>query len=373
MTRAISLTVGLLSVVMMAQPVAAATEFGTPQRVSPAKLSEASLVVFDGQPHIAGVGPHGIWYFTRQNGAWSGERVTYFPGDGNSPRHGHPAIAIDSSDGSVTIVFERRVPEDLTGGPEVSGLRWTSNRSGNWPKFSEQVGDEDANSSGMMDPSIAVVDGHLFVAGEVGTVPAPEAPRRIRFITDVTGDWTSEGFEGSRSPSLVMDTNGNPQIAAQRLHSVGEDEIEWSVIYRRGTSQTGDFVHNRIVGHIDLIGSASLALSTTGKPRVAWSQSDGVHYAIKTSAGWSEELVAAGLMVTDLVIDSFGTAHMVASDGSSRLWYLTGPQNGGAGDFDALDVAAATPADDEIDVAADGRVQIAFQRDERLWWVRSQD
>ncbi len=227
------------------------------------------------------------------------------------------------------------------------------------------------NSSAMEDPSLVVIDGHMYVAGHVGTVPVPGAPQRIRYLTDVTGDWTFENFRGSRSPSLVIDENGNPQIAAQRHFQAGEDGFVWSVIHHRGTSPTGGFRHKTIVEGIDLAGNANIALSTGGRPRIAWSEPDGVHYAVKANTGWSEELVAVGLTVTDLVIDPLGMAHMTASDGS-RLWYLTGPQNGGTGDFEIVDVAAASAASDfDIDVAADGRVDIAFQRGDNSWWVRS--
>jgi hypothetical protein len=161
-------------------------------------------------------------------------------------------------------------------------------------------------------------------------------------------------------------------MAAQRAFRNDEDEFEWTVVRDRGTSPTGDFVRSRIVRGIVLVGSASLAMSTGGKPRVAWSEPDGIHYGVKTSSGWSEELVASGLIATDLILDPFGAAHMVASDGS-RLWYLTGPQNGGAGDFDLIDVAAATAADFDIALANEGRVQVVFQRGDEAWWVRSQD
>lgn len=377
MPRRVTLASTFLVLLMAAGPANGASSFRQPEQVSPDKLTEASLAVLNGRPHIAGVGPHGIWYFTRQGGVWSGERVTYFPGDINSPRHAQPAIAVDPMDGSVTIAFERRVPEDLTGGCETLGLRWTSNRSGDWPTFSEVVGDDDASSNCMVDPALVVRNGHMYVAGEVSRVPNPFGNSRIRYLTDVTGDWTFEDVRGSRSPSLLLDQNGNPQIAAQRNFPNEEDLFEWTIFRDRGTSPTGDFVRSTIVSGIELVGSASLALATNGKPRVAWSEPDGVHYAVKTGAGWNEQLVAPGFAVTDLIIDPLGVAHMAATGtccgAGGRLWYLTGPQNGGAGDFDAIDVTAATDSDFDIGAGLNGRVQISFQRGDEGWWVRSTD
>jgi len=368
MSKLIAIATALIGVVFISGPVLGATAFRSPEQVSPDKLTEASLVVFGGQPHIAAVGPHGIWHFTRENGLWVGERVTYFPGDNNSPKHGHPSIAVDPSDGSLTIVFERRVPEDLTGGPEVMALRWTSNRSGEWPKFSQPVGGQDADSGRMMNPSLIVIDGHMYVAGDVGTAPVPDSPQRVRYLTDVTGDWTSEELRGSGDVSLALDSHGNPHLAGQRFIRLNEDEGSWVVWHARGTSPTGGFVKERVANVTDLSSNASLALSSTNKPRVAWSEPDGIHYAFKTTNEWHQETIAPNLSVTDLVIDPLGVAHMAAT-GPGGLWYVTGPQNGGAGDFEATNVTTGFGAD--IALGTNDTVQIAFQRGDETWWVRS--
>ena len=366
MSKRVALAAALVAIFTAAGPVMASTEFRQPEQVSVNKLSEASLAVVNGQPHIAGVGPHGIWYFTRQQGTWTGKRVTYFPGDENSPKHREPAIAVNPVDGSVTIVFARHVPG--IGGCETSGLRWTSNRSGDWPKYSQPVGDDDASSTCMVDPDFILQDDHMYIAGEVTTVPVPGAPQRVRYLTDVTGNWTAEELRGTSPASLALDSQGNPHIAAQRFIQVNEDEVAWVVWHARGKSPTGNFVKERIADVPDLTSTASLALSSTNKPRVAWSEPDGIHYAVKTLNGWHEETIVPNLSVTDLVIDPFGFAHMTAN-GPGGLWYVTGPQNGGAGDFDAMNVTSGGGGD--IALSQNNTVQIAFQRGNETWWVRS--
>lgn len=369
MSVRVALAAAFVAIASVASPVMAATAFRQPELVS-LGITESSLVIAGGRPHIAARGEHGIWYFTRENGAWTGQRLTYFPGDSNSPTHGEPAIAMDPVDGSLTIVFERRVPEDLVGGCENLGLRSITNRSGDWSEFSERVGDDEADSHCMMDPSLVVRDGSMYVAGGVGTVPVPGAPQRVRYLTNVTGDWTSEDVRGSRWASLALDSSGNPHIAYQRRFVSDEDEVTWNIVRARGTSPTGGFVKDKIADGVDLVSPASLALSSADKPRVTWSEPDGIHYAVRTSSGWSDETIAPNLSVTDLVIDPFGIAHMTAS-GAGRLWYLTGPQDGGAGDFDIVDVTAGEPSRGGLDVGPNGIVQTSFQRGDDLWWVRS--
>jgi hypothetical protein len=367
MSMRMALAASLVAIISIASPVMGATAFRQPQLVSPGMV-EASLVVIGGQPHIAAVGEHGIWYFTRENGVWAGQRLTYFPGDRNSPTHGEPAIAADPVDGSLTIVFERRQARTFAGGCGILGLRSLTNRSGNWSAQSDYVGDQEAPSVCMTDPSLVVLDGHIYVASAVRGPVVPNPPQRVRYLTNVTGDWTSEEMRGGQAASLALDSHGNPQIASQRYFRVNEDEVTWTVWRARGTTPTGGFVKDKVADVTDLASPASLALSSSDKPRVAWSEPDGVHYAVKTSSGWDEALIVPGLVVTDLVIDSFGMAHMSAS-GGGHLWYLTGPQNGGAGDFDAVDVTAGTPS--AIDVGPSGVIHIPFQRGGDLWWVRS--
>jgi hypothetical protein len=344
----------------------ASTEFRQPERVSMDEFTDASLVVSGGSPHIAAVGRNGIWYFTRVNGAWVGEKLTHFSRSVNSPRHGAPAIAADPTDGSLTVVYERQVPQNLVGGCDVLGLYSLHKGSGNWSSFGTSLGGEASRC--MMNPSLLVVDGHMYVAAAVGTVPVPGAPQRVRYLTDVTGDWTSEELRGSGAASLARDSHGNPHLAGQRFIRVNEDEVSWVIWHARGKSPTGNFVKERIAEVTDLTSTASLALSITNKPRVAWSEPDGIHYALKTLSGWHQETIAPNLSVTDLVIDPFGFAHMTAT-GPGGLWYVTGPQNGGAGDFDATNVTNGFNGD--IALSQNNTVQIAFQRGDETWWVRS--
>jgi hypothetical protein len=360
---------------MTALPVVAGTSFGNPELVETGNFRQASLVVVDGTPHIAAVGPTGLWHFTRAGGTWIGEKITHFAGDSRHATHEQPSIAVDPSDGSLTVAFAKMVARVSIGGCGSYFLNYVTNRSGSWSGI-RRIGNEFVSSSCVQNPDLTVRDGHIYVAGQVMTVPAPDAPQKIRYLTNVTGGWSSENLGGSGRPSLELDDSGIPHIGGLRFTPPFNPPPQdfHNVWYARGTSPTGGFVRDQVARVKGITSEAFLALTTSSKPRVAWSDGDGLHYASRQGGDWSNKLIGPGLLIKDLQIDNAGMVHATAFAGH-QLMYVTGPQNGGPGDFEATAITSAAPSrNSEVGIGPNGRVQVVFQRntpDARLWWVRS--
>ena len=125
---------------VLCTPVQATSGWSSPAMVWNGDLSQPSMVMDShGRAYIAARGDTGIWYLTNKTGTWTRTRLTR---DGANAygkvTDSSPHIALDRSDGSLTIVYTRTVPRDYT--PEWT-MHYVTNRSGHWSSPRDIPGD----------------------------------------------------------------------------------------------------------------------------------------------------------------------------------------------------------------------------------------
>jgi hypothetical protein len=206
---------------------------------------EPSMVIdAHGHAHIAARGDTGIWYLTNKSGSWIRTRLTtdHTNHDGNPVRASGPAIAIDISNGAITLAYS--VYTYHSGDPYCSGtVTFVTRRPSGWSS-PHPVPTSHCDHA----LSLAVRDGKISVAA---MRTSSTFPSQVWFDTNASGAWTTQSLPQPNDentqlsyPSLALDSHGRPHIAYLR----GSFDTSTLLFYARGTSRKGDFVAEKAFG-----------------------------------------------------------------------------------------------------------------------------
>jgi len=327
--------------------------------------SQSSMVVDrHGHVHIAARGDSGIWYITNRTGTWTRARLTQDVANTyGKVTDTDPHIALDRSDGSLTVVYTRTTPRDYI--PQWT-LRYITNRSGGWSS--------PRDIPGMWAQSVVVRNGAIAIATPVVVMCCVGDFHAASFVTNASGHWTTASVgtpthDSSRTPyalSLALDSQGKP-----RLVFVKDDRVR----YARGTTKLGSFVYETVatVNVVDSI-ATSIALDGQDRPRIAYANGAGTRFASRDASGWQiRSLTGFASEVTDvrLVIDGGGHPCLALAMGPAGLGYFT--KSGGAWHSQRLD-ARPVRVLGGLALGPNGRVNVLYQRGQttpRLWFTHS--
>jgi hypothetical protein len=357
----------LLAVVLLSAPVSAASGWTPPQRVWDSAYSEPSMAVDGrGAVHIAARGWNGLWYLTNETGRWTRARLTRDRvHDGGTSRAGSPAIALDPSDGSLTVVY---VAADGSCCPGNSALAYVTNRHAGGPgAWSAPRSIPTAGGPEVLDPSLVVRRGVIAIAASVGLYDATS----VLFVTNATGRWTHQmiratGERWAGQPSLALDRQGRPVIAYQ-VH--GAYAKANAIRLARGTTRTGRFATQLAVAMPGAQGP-SLVLDAKGRPRFSFGADDGTHMARRTSSGWRVRLVWQGGHDSQMLLGRGGQPRIVGvrETAGTGVWFAA--WSSGAWQRTRL---TTHPADEPTLAVgkAPARDHVAYVVGARLWYTHS--
>jgi hypothetical protein len=330
MRRVMVLASVMVALLLAVTTVNAAAGWTKPVMVYDGNYKDPSMVVgAHGHVHVAARGDSGIWYLTNSSGTWTRTRLTkdIDPGTDREQAAMFPSIAIDPSNGQITVAYSRGIYND-----GYVAITWRTLAHGVW-----SAPQDVPHSSGADRISLAVRKGRLAIAAEINPNSRPPS---VKFFTMVGGTWTSEAFTSgiedrpsSSAPSLALDADGRPRIAYVRAGSQewrqGGASVElW---YARGTTRSGGFVKAKVApsGKSYPAQRVSLALTADGSPRIGWSAPKGAFYTYRNATGWHTQQVKKGT-ATDvhLILDGKGHPRLALSFEGAGVWYAT--RSGGA-------------------------------------------
>ena len=349
----VAATAALAASLIAASPAAAVSGWSAPAMVWNGDYQSPAMAIDSlGHAHIAVRGDTGIWYLTNAAGSWTRTRLTTDSGSGdNATTTLEPVIAIDASNGAITVAYTVRQGGD--GAPCCAlTLTYRTNSGHGWSSpHAIPSGCEHA-------ASLAARNGTLAVAA-VRT--SSVIPSQVWFCTNAGGSWSAQQLpqphDGSQfsDASLALDSHGKPHITYRRWSGTDTSQVLW---YASGSTVNGDFSREKIAKtDVEEYGRPSLALNAQDQPRVAFTAANSTWFSYRNSTGWHAHAVMGGSGNAALVVDASGP-HIAATDVSAQsLWYAT--NSGGTWLTTHLDSTAGISS---VSIGAHGaRYSVAYQ------------
>jgi hypothetical protein len=227
--------------------------------------------------------PYGnLKYAGNANGAW--ETATLDTGAGLTPR-----IFVDSND-QVHIVHTKLDASDLL---KFLDLKYTTNSYGSWETVTintQVVKGDDASIAVDSDGNV-----HISLRNEEGVGTREEgSDGGLRYVTDVTGQWT--WVDVDTSPTAGNDTD----IAVDRYGAVHISYLDKSGGLRYSTNASGAWEVYTIDDAANVGWNTSIAVDSNGGVHISYSDPSPVlnppgngclKYATNASGAWTTEIV----------------------------------------------------------------------------------
>jgi hypothetical protein len=277
----------------------------------------AVAVVFDsgGHAHIAGdgtiAGRSGIWYVTDRTGSWTRQRIMANAG-GKAWRE--PSITFDARDRIIVAAWRDPNPGLDVGGPS-DGIFMVSDRGRPRGDFSAP---ELLIPGPAADPTIRAFGTRLAVAYTAWLRTAEPQPP-IKFTTWSAGQPVTSTVAkraGSGPPALHLDSSGRPRIAYANPAGVH---------YASAATIAGDFAISKLPGTGPDDDLPALTIDPTGRPTVAWLHDSGDRASLRVArkgGSWPSpsRVGPAPRFTTALAIDldGSGALHLLAVGDSVR-------------------------------------------------------
>ncbi len=200
---------------------------------------------------------------------------------------------------------------------------------------------------------------------------------RIRFFTNVTGEWTHEDirvFGGSRieEPSLARYRDGRPVMAYTVFPTGLRDAVLRLAV---GSRPSGGFTTTRVAAEWGIV-NASLALDAQGDARLAFDQwgpsgndDDGTYVARQTRTGWLLRHVWRDSQESRLLLGPDGRSRVVAlRGGRPELWYAARS----SGTWHKTPLSSRATYEFAFAVGkADGISHVVYPMGGQLWYAHS--
>jgi hypothetical protein len=252
----------------------------------------------NGKVHAVAAGTSGLWYITNKSGSFTRHRITTVVSQPLATGlDDYPSIALDAH-GNAHVVFVRWTCFDCTPNPP-KGIYYLTNKSGSW-STPKQLAGADASA-----PSLRVRGGHIFVAWE-RCACIPELPAQVWYGTNVSGSWTKvKVAENATHPSLALTSTGKPRIAFARQ----------GIRYAIGASSTGNFSKRLLTGTTSHDSAPALALMPNGRPIVMWS-----HFGGANAGTWDGRRTGPTSWTTRKIDNQRGVN--AVDSAQNGLWYM---------------------------------------------------
>jgi hypothetical protein len=303
---------------------------------------------------IAATGRGGLWFITDRGGSWTHHRILADP---HNKSWMQPSIAIDSHD-HVYIALARQECNDCApGGSDGVFLITDKGRAhGSFPAKAIKLAGFDTG-----DPSIKVFDGRIDVVYDETCSCIPGDPTKIDMLTSTNAStWTkSVVTQHGFVPQLRVGTDGRARVAFSELHGIG---------YAIAATNTGSFSSTKIPGTLDVDQDPLLALDGSNRPEIAYSHFGPlqIRFDRRTATGWlPEENVTELRRSFAFDLDTNGIPRVAQTESTGVHLYT---RSGGTWSGTAVD-----PAQDAKSVALrrafNGKVDIAYMRASGGIWV----